>query len=80
MQIRPCCIHMTIYSSSFSCLGTFDFKTVPVNVSTPIGIAYDPIDEKLYWIDSDNKRISRSYVNGSNIEHVVMGASSIDRK
>src|SRR5699024_1578316 len=54
-------------------LATRSSGVYPINYAIPRGIAYDGINNKLYWAERD--RIVRSNLDGSNIETVVNTSS-----
>nr|XP_026691269.1 low-density lipoprotein receptor-related protein 6-like isoform X3 [Ciona intestinalis] len=59
--------HGKIYQVQFDVPTTF--ASLPLsNVGKPHSVDYDEATEKLYWSDSQNKRISRSDLNGDNME------------
>ena len=50
------------------------------NVITGINmnsVVLDPANGKIYWIDSNNKKIQRANLNGSGIEDLVTGVTGI---
>ncbi|XP_072044257.1 uncharacterized protein [Amphiura filiformis] len=61
----------SIYYSNVTCSLEFQLEIIYDSDSGPRGIDYDPMEQKLYWVDSTNKRISRSDVDGSNVETVI---------
>lgn len=50
------------------------------SLSVPDGLALDPIDKKIYWIDSGSKKIERADMDGSNrVAILTFGASEYPR-
>ena len=41
------------------------------NISRPVAIAYDPLEDRVYWTDVTLKTISRAYSNGSSVEVIA---------
>ena len=48
---------------------------VPVLLRSPIGIAVDEKDGKIYWADSDTRKIQRSNLDGTEIEDIITAKS-----
>ena len=40
-------------------------------LSRPVALAYDPVEDRVYWTDVSRKTISRSFINGSSQEVVI---------
>lgn len=51
---------------------------VPVASQTPVAVDYDYQEQKVYWTDLyfGYGKISRAYLNGSNVEVLISGLSS----
>ena len=41
------------------------------NLSRPVAIDYDPLEDRLYWTDVTLKTISRAFLNGSLVEVIA---------
>ena len=41
------------------------------NISRPIAVDYDPVEDKVYWTDVTLEQISRAYPNGSGLEVIA---------
>ena len=49
---------------------------IPSGLSSPQGIAVDPIGKRMYWVDSGTGKIQRAHLDGTNMEDIVTGLSS----
>lgn len=50
---------------------------VPVLLRSPIGIAVDEKNQKIYWADSRTRKIQRSNLDGTNIEDIIIAKSGL---
>ena len=44
---------------------------IPVQLVSPIGIAVDEKGGKIYWADSDTRKIQRANLDGTNVEDII---------
>ena len=50
---------------------------VPVLLRSPIGIAVDEKNQKIYWADSRTRKIQRANFDGTNIEDIIAAKSGL---
>ena len=50
---------------------------VPVLLKSPIGIAVDEKNQKIYWADSRTKKVQRANLDGTNIEDIITAKSGL---
>ena len=66
-----------LFIAPLTCLKVIRFTPIDINatIDKPRGLSYDPAERKLYWVESSNRKIRRSDLNGSNVEDIVTGVN-----
>ena len=44
---------------------------INTNISRPVAVDYDPVEEKVYWTDVTLKLVARAFPNGSSVEVIA---------
>ncbi|XP_068706774.1 uncharacterized protein [Montipora foliosa] len=44
---------------------------IQTNISRPVAVDYDPVEEKVYWTDVTLKLVARAFPNGSDVEVIA---------
>ena len=44
---------------------------IQANISRPVAVDYDPVEEKVYWTDVTLKLVARAFPNGSDVEVIA---------
>ena len=51
--------------------GSFTFLPLSNSLSRPVAVAYDFVEDRVYWTDVWRSTISRSFLNGSSQEVII---------
>ena len=44
---------------------------INTNISRPVAVDYDPVEEKIYWTDVNLKLLARAFPNGTSVEVIA---------
>ncbi|XP_071510756.1 low-density lipoprotein receptor-related protein 6-like [Diadema antillarum] len=58
--------HQSIYQVGLE--SAYQPQALPITIPNPVGVSYDPVEEKVYWSDVKFRRIGRASLDGSQQE------------
>lgn len=60
-------------------LSSFEYHSVPVQgIKSAIAVDFDPVEKQIYWTDNEQQFISRSYLDGTGLENLILGVPRPD--
>lgn len=49
---------------------------ITTNISRPVAVEYDPVEDKVYWTDVTLKLVARAFQNGTSVE--ILAHNNVD--